>query len=105
MYFVVFWRDEGKDRGEGIVQGVGLDDELCFRDPVSKDRSGSEGGLERLKGRTALIVEKPRSTLPGEPGKRNDNSGIVGNKPSIEVSESKEGLYILNLPCISPVMH
>src|SRR3977135_2749482 len=98
MYFVVFRREEGKDSGEGIVRGVGLDDELCFRNPVSKNRSGSEGCLEGLKGRTALIVEKPQGTLPGEPGKRNNNSGIVGNKLSIEISKSKEGLYILNLP-------
>ena len=56
----------GQDGCEHIVRGVSLDCNLSVRDPMGQDRSGSEGLLKCIEGRTTLISKVPRNILACE---------------------------------------
>ena len=71
---------------------------------MGKYRSGGEGSLQGFKRLPGIIGEVPCYTLPGETGQRNDNVGIVGNEPAVEVSEAKEGLNVLHFSGFGPVL-
>ena len=49
----------GVYRGDGIVQGVGLYDLGCIRDPMGKDGSGGEHEFEHVEGALAVGVKTP----------------------------------------------
>ena len=72
---------------------------------MSEDRSGGKGILELVKGGVTDIAEIPGDTLTGELGQRSDNVGVVIYEPTIEVSKSQEGLNILNLLRLRPVLY
>ena len=72
---------------------------------MSEDRSRDEGILELAKGGATGIAKIPGGTLMGEPGQRSDNVGVVVYEPMIEVSKFQEGLNVLNLLRLGPVLY
>ncbi|KIN95989.1 hypothetical protein M404DRAFT_164526, partial [Pisolithus tinctorius Marx 270] len=63
-----------------------------------------EGILQVEERRVALLRKVPRSTLLHEASEWNDNVRVVINELSIEVHKAKEGLDVLHLPWLRPVM-
>jgi len=59
--------------------------------------------LESIEGVLTVPGEDPRSILPGEPGKRDHNVGVIENETPVEVGESQEGLDILYLTRFRPI--
>ena len=95
--------NNGQNASDGIVRGVGLDHKRSVRNPMSEDRSRSEGLLQEVESRVTVIGEFPRSVFAGEPHKRNNNVGVVVDESTVEVCESKEGLDVLNFLQFWPV--
>ena len=89
----------------GIIRGVGFYDHWKVQRPMSENGSGGEGVLEFAKGRATGVAEIPGGTFTGELSQRSDNVGVVVYEPTIEVSKSQEGLNILNLPRLGPVLY
>ena len=94
--------DNGQDASDGIVQGVSLDHKQSIGNPMSEDRSRSEG-LQEVESGATIIGEFPRSVFVGKPCERNDNVGVVMNETTVEVCESEEGLNVLNFLQFQPV--
>ena len=72
---------------------------------MSENGSGDEGVLEFAKGGATGVAKIPGGTFTGEPSQRSDNVGVVVYEPTIEVSKSQEGLNVLNLPRLGPVLY
>ena len=53
--------------------------------------------FDTFKNFQALLVEVPGRTFLGELGKRDDNVRVSVDEPLVEITETKEGLYILHL--------
>ena len=87
-----------KDCSEGVVGGVGFDDDLGVRYPMGKNRSTSEGLLKSPKRLPTSIGEVPGYTFPSESGERNYDVGVLFYKSTIEITKAKEGLNVLNVP-------
>jgi hypothetical protein len=73
---------------KGVVRSVSFDKDWSIWRPMGKDRSGSKGLLERLKGGVSLGVPAPGGILVGKVGKRDYGVGIIEDETSVEVGES-----------------
>jgi hypothetical protein len=71
---------------------------------VCQNQSGSEGILQALEGGVTVIGEDPRNSLSGESGQRDHIVGVLMDKMLIEVHESEEGLDVLHLTGLRPVL-
>ena len=91
--------------GNGIIRGVGFYDHRKVWRQMSENGSGGEGVLEFAKGGATGVAEIPGGTFTGEPSQRSNNVGVVVYELTIEVSKSQEGLNVLNLPRLGPVMY
>ena len=65
----------------------------------------SEGVFEVLEGGVTGVTEVPENTFVGETGQRSDDTGVVIYKSSVEIYKAKEGLHILDLPRLGPVLY
>jgi len=72
MNFIIFVNN-GEDCSENIVQSISFHDELCIRNPMSKDGSKGKCLLERVKSIITGRVKLPRNVLLGEICQWNDN--------------------------------
>ena len=52
--------------------------------------------FDPFKSFTALLVVVPRHMFLGESGKRDDDVGVSMNELLVEITETKEGLYVLH---------
>ncbi|KIO02894.1 hypothetical protein M404DRAFT_146779, partial [Pisolithus tinctorius Marx 270] len=95
---------EQQNTSNGIVGGISFNCKWSVRNPMSEDRSRAEGILQAEEGRVALLRKVPRSTLSHEVSEWNDNVRVVINESSVEVCEAKEGLDVLHLLQLRPVM-
>src|SRR6266581_9662459 len=100
---VIFTMD-GDDAGDRIVGSVRFNYDWGVGYPVSEDGGGGEGFLEQIESGVAVISERPWYTLPGEVGQRNHDVGVLINESPVEVCESKEGLNVLDLMGLRPVL-
>ncbi|KIK37628.1 hypothetical protein CY34DRAFT_92415 [Suillus luteus UH-Slu-Lm8-n1] len=82
------WTYNGKYSGNGIVGGISFYDNRNIRHPMRFP---------------AILREVPRNILAGKLGEGDDNIRVVEDEPAIEISESKEGLNILDFPGFRPV--
>ena len=82
----------GEDCREGIVQGIGFDDNRSVWDPVSKYWGSGECFFEYVEGFAGLLGELIRDPLTSEMSERDHNIRVVENKTSIEIGEAEEGL-------------
>ena len=94
----------GENGCKSIVGGVSLNNERSLGVPVNKDRSGGECLLECLEGGPTFISEEEHSTFVGEAGKRDSDVGVAMNEVSVEISTPKEGLDVLNLLGLRPIL-
>ena len=99
----IFRSEDGKDCSEGVVGGIGFNDNLGVRNPMGENRSGSESLLERLEGFLTSIREVPSYTFLSELGERNYDVRILLNEAMIKVAEAKEGLNVLDILRFRPV--
>ena len=53
----------GEDHSEGVIGGVGLDDQRSSRDELGEHRSGGESFLEGIEGFLTSESPIPRSVL------------------------------------------
>src|SRR6267154_1174757 len=88
-----------------VVGCIRFNDDLGIRNPVRKDWSSGKGFLEEVKGIPAVVSEVPLNRLPRETSKRNHDVGIVVDEATIEISETKEGLNVLNLLRFRPILN
>src|SRR6266581_1663221 len=100
---VIFTMD-GDDARDHIVGSVHFNYDWGIRYPVGKDGGGGEGFLEQIESGAAVVSERPWYTLPGEAGQRNHDVRVLINESPVEVCESKEGLDVLDLTGLRPVL-
>jgi hypothetical protein len=59
--------------------------------------------LECVKGLPTIFGKVPRGILASKPSERNHDIRVVEDETAIEVSESEEGLDILDFPRFRPI--
>ena len=96
--------DNGKNCAEGVVGSISFHNKLSIRDPMSKNRSSSKSAFKSFKGSAAIISEGPFDILAREAHKRKDDVRVIANESPVEVSETKEGLYLFDFPGLRPVL-
>ena len=64
-----------------------LEDNRASGNEVGEDGSGSEPGRQRVEGGACLFVEVPGDIFTGKTSKRNRDTRIVVNEPSVKVSK------------------
>ena len=94
----------GENASDGIVRGVCLYNDQSVRNPMGEDRSGGEGVFEVLEGRVTGVTEVPGNTFVGEVGQRSDNTGVIIYESSVKIHKAEEGLHVLDLPRLWPVL-
>ena len=95
----------GENASNGIVRGICLYDDWSVWNPMGQDRSGGEGIFEVLEGRVTGVTEVPRNTFAGEVGQRSDNIRVIIYKSPVEICKAKEGLHVLDLLKLRPVLY
>src|SRR6266581_7388850 len=101
---LVIFTADGDDAGDRIVGSVRFNDDWGVGYPVGKDGGGGEGFLEQIESGVAVVSERPWYTLPGEVGQWNHNVRVLIDESPVEVCESKEGLNVLDLTGLRPVL-
>ena len=72
---------------------------------MGEDRSRGEGIFEVLEGGVTGVTEVPGNTFVGEAGQRSDNTRVIIYKMSVKICEAKEGVHVLDLPRLRPVLY
>ena len=52
-----------------------------------------------------VVTEVPGNTFAGEVGQRSDNTGVIIYKTPIKICKAEEGLHVLDLPRLGPVLY
>ena len=94
-----------ENASDGIVRGVCLYDDWSIWNSMSEDRSRGEGIFEVLEGGATGVTEVPENTFVGEAGQRSENTGVVIYKTPVEICKVKEGLHVLDLLRLRPVLY
>ena len=94
-----------EDRCDSVVRGVCFDYKWGSGDEVGEDRSGGESGFQGVERGLTVIRPEPRNVLSGEAGYRSDNIGVSVDEAAVEIGESKERLYVFNLPRSRPFLY
>ena len=95
----------GENASDDIVRGICLYDDQSVQNPMGEDRSEGEGVFEVLEGRATGVTEVPRNTFVGEAGQRSDNTRVIIYKSLVEICKAKEGLHVLDLLRLRPVLY
>ena len=72
---------------------------------MGEDMSGGEGVFEVLEGGVTGITEVPGNTFAGEAGQRSDDTRVIIYESPVEICKAEEGLHILDLPRLGPVLY
>ena len=72
---------------------------------MDEDRSRGEGIFEVLEGGATGVTEVPGNTFVGEVGQRSDDTGVIIYKTFVEICKTEEGLHVLDLPRLKPVLY
>jgi hypothetical protein len=92
-------RDNGSDC---VIRSVGLDDYGLSRNEVGKNGCFRKLLLQPVEGLGLDGAEMPWNVLPSESGKGLDNSRVVMNKATIEITKTQKGLNVLDLSGCGP---
>ena len=95
----------GENARDGIFGGICLHDDQSIWNPIGEDRSGGEGIFEVLEGGATGVTEIPGNTFVGEAGQRSDDTIVVIYEMPIKIHETEEGLHILDLLRLRPVLY
>ena len=71
---------------------------------MRENRSGRKGRFKGFESLSAIKGEVPRGAFLGESCEGNCDIRIAVDEPTIEIGETKEGLYIAHLPRFRPVL-
>ena len=71
---------------------------------MQENQGGRKGCLECFKCLSALGSEIPGGAFSGESYEGNHDIWIAVDEPMIEIGETEEGLYIVNLLRLRPVL-
>ena len=96
---------DGENVSDGIVGGICLYDDQSIQNPMGEDRSRGEDVFEVLEGGATGVTEVPGNTFVGEAGQRSDDTRVVIYKTPVEICKAKEGLHILDLLRLRPVLY
>ena len=72
---------------------------------MGEERSGGEGVFEVLEGRATAVTKVPWNTFTGEVDQRSDNTRVVIYKMPVEICKAEEGLHVLDLSRLGPVLY
>ena len=72
---------------------------------MREDGGGGEGFLEEVEGRAALMIENPGDTLSDEVYEGHNYLGVLMDETLIEVGETEEGLHVLSLARLRPILN
>ena len=72
---------------------------------MGEDRSRGEGIFEVLEGGATGVTEVPENTFAGEAGQRSDDTRVIIYKLPVEICKAKEGLHVLDLLRLRPVLY
>src|ERR1700726_1742528 len=97
--------DCGEDRCNSVVRGIRFDYKWSSRDEVGEDRSRGESRFQGVECRLTVIRPEPRNVFSGEAGHRSDYIGVSVDEAVVEIGESKERLYVFNLPRSRPFLY
>ena len=95
----------GENASNGIVRGVCLYDNGSVQNPMGGDRSRGEDVFEVLEGGVTEVTEVPGNTFAGEAGQRSDTTRVIIYESPIKVCKPKEGLHVLDLLRLRPVLY
>ena len=95
----------GENASDGIVGGICLHDDQSIWDLMGEDRSRGESVFEVLEGGAIGVTEVSRNTFAGETGQRSDNTRVVIYGAPVKICGAGEGLHILDLPRLEPVLY
>ena len=90
--------------GDRVVRPVGLDDNGVRGVKVREDGSGGECILQRFEGRLALWTPNKGGVFPRDSVHWCDDVQVVRYESPIEVSETQEGLDVLDITRRRPVV-
>ena len=88
-----------------INLGVDFSVAQSIWDLMGEDRSRGESVFEVLEGGAIGVTEVPRNTFVDEAGQRSDDTRVIIYKTPVEICKPKEGLHILDLPRLGPVLN
>src|ERR1700731_1365534 len=97
--------DCGENHSDSIVRGIHFDYKQSSRDKMQEDQNGGECRFQGVECRLAVIRPEPRSIFSGKAGHRSDNVGVSMDEMVVEIGESKERLYVSNLPQSGPFLY
>lgn len=89
--------------GDCVVRGIRFDHSQKSGVEVREDWSLGKSGFESVERGRAVVREIPSRGLLGEAGERNADVGIAVDEATIEVSETEEGLDVLDVARDGPV--
>lgn len=101
---LAIWAGNGENAGDSVVGGISLDDDQSTWNPMSEDRSGSEGTFELLE-RGTVVGENPRSVFLRESSQRDNNVRVVEDELAVEIGKAKERLDVLHLARFPPILN
>ena len=95
----------GENTSNGIVGDICLHNDQSIQNPICECMSGGEGIFDVLEGRVTGVTEVLRNTFTGEARQRSDDTTVVIYKSPIKVHKPKEGLHVLDLLRLGPVLY
>ena len=95
----------GENASDGIVGGICLNNDGSVWNPMDEDRSRGEDVFEVLEDRVTGVTEVPGNTFAGEASQQSDNTGIIIYESPVEICKAEEGLHILDLLRLRPVLY
>ena len=72
---------------------------------MGEDRSRGEGIFEVLEDGATRVTEVPWNTFVGEVGQRSSDTGVVIYETPVKIHKVEEGLHILDLLRLRPVLY
>ena len=94
-----------ENASNGIVGGVFLYNDWSVWNLIGEDRSRGGGVFEVLESGPTGVTEVPGNTFVSEVGQRSDDTGVVIYETPIKICKAKEGLHILGLLRLRPVLY
>ena len=94
----------GEDSCKSIIRSVSFHYKGCIGNPMPENQGGHKGRLECFECLLAFRSKIPGGALLGESCEGNCDIRVAMNEPTIEIDETKEGLYIMNFLRLGPVL-
>ena len=94
----------GEDSCKSIIRSVSFHYKGCTGNPMRENGGGHKGHLECFESLSAFGSEIPGGALLGESCEGNCDIRVATDEPMIEIGETEEGLYVVNLSRFGPIL-